>query len=442
MTERGGSPTEHKHRPENIGRYEVLSSLGQGGMGIVYLARDSVLGRHVAVKVLRDDLDIPPQSKAELLLRMRNEARAAAAISHPNIVALHDMGEDPAVGLYLVFEYVEGESLRTKLSKGPVTLNEAIELGRALGRALTAAHKAGVIHRDVKPENVLLSKTGPKIADFGVARAPDSLITQRDVILGTPSYTAPEVLTHGDYGPASDQFSFAATMYEALAGVRAFAGDDPLDVVKKISTEDPRPLEAVEADPRIVTRMNGVLKRGLAKAPGDRYGAAEDFGNALAIAIESRAFTETPQSQNRVLITPRPGPVATETPIRPSLIIRKKTQRAQNVFAGIGLIVIIALIVFGRRSAEDALPKDAPSATPSASAVPPPNVVPVRPVKRGPDAATPGLQFSSTASQPPVPQPGATPSASPSASPGPSPGAASSGSSAPSAPSAAPRAVP
>lgn len=382
MTERG-APHDSHHRPDTIGRYEVLSSLGRGGMGIVYLARDSVLGRHVAVKVLRDDLDIPPQAKTELLLRMRNEARAAAAISHPNIVALHDMGEDPAVGLYLVFEYVEGETLRTKLAGGPLSLSEAAELSRALGKALTAAHKAGVIHRDIKPENVLLAKTGPKIADFGVARAPDSLITQRDVVLGTPSYTAPEVLTHGDYGPQSDQFSLAATMYEALAGVRAFAGDDPLEVARKVSDEDPRPLETVDADPRIVARMNGVLKRGLAKKPEDRYGSAEDFGNALGISIESRAFTETPSSQGRILITPRPGPVATETPIRPSLIIRKKTQRAQNVFAGVGLVVIMALIVFGRRSAEESPPKDAASASPSESASPPPrpsSVIPVRPV--------------------------------------------------------------
>ena len=393
MTERG-APHETHHRPDTIGRYEVLSSLGRGGMGIVYLARDSVLGRHVAVKVLRDDLDIPPQSRAELLLRMRNEARAAAALSHPNIVALHDMGEDTTVGLYLVFEYVEGETLRTRLTKGALSLSEAADLSRAMGRALAAAHHAGVIHRDIKPENILLSKTGPKVADFGVARAPDSLITQRDVILGTPSYTAPEVLTHGDYGPQSDQFSLAATMYEALTGTRAFGGEDALEVSRKVSEEDPRPLESLDADPRIVTRMNGVLKRGLAKKPEDRYTSAEDFGNALGIAIESRAFTETPSSHGRLLITPRPGPVATETPSRPSLIIRKKTQRAQNVFAGVGLVVIIALIVFGRRSAEESTAKDAPGAAPSPSAAAPPpprpqpSLIPVRPVQRARDAGT------------------------------------------------------
>ncbi len=386
MTERG-APHETHHRPDTIGRYEVLSSLGRGGMGIVYLARDSVLGRHVAVKVLRDDLDIPPQSRKELLLRMRNEARAAAAISHPNIVALHDMGEDATVGLYLVFEYVEGETLRSKLRLGAMSLSEAAELSRAMGRALTAAHHAGVIHRDIKPENVLLAKTGPKVADFGVARAPDSLITQRDVILGTPSYTAPEVLTHGDYGPQSDQFSLAATMYEALTGTRAFGGDDPLDVARKVSEEDPAPLETLDADPRIVTRMNGVLRRGLSKKPEDRYQSAEDFGNALGIAIESRVFTETPQSQGRLLITPRPGPIAAETPIRPSLIIRKKTQRAQNVFAGVGLVVIMALIVFGRRNADE-VPKDGPpDAAFEAAAAPPrsavaPSVIPVHPVQR------------------------------------------------------------
>src|SRR5215831_10357596 len=135
---------------KRIGRYEVVQPLGQGGMGKVLLARDTVLGRLVAIKVMRDDLGLPPEVRAELVDRMKNEARAAASISHPNIVTLHDMGEEPAVGLYLVFEYVDGPTLRDQLHEGPVSPQDAAKLARQLGDALATAHAAGVIHRDVK----------------------------------------------------------------------------------------------------------------------------------------------------------------------------------------------------------------------------------------------------------------------------------------------------
>ena len=150
--------------PRTIGRYEVERLLGQGGMGRVWLARDTILGRRVAIKVLRDDLALPPSVRDELITRMRHEAQAAAAVSHPNIVTLHDMGEDDTVGLFLVFEYVQGpradgpESLRDRLREGPMPLAEVGKISRELGSALTFAHAAGVIHRDIKPENILFSR--------------------------------------------------------------------------------------------------------------------------------------------------------------------------------------------------------------------------------------------------------------------------------------------
>src|SRR5262245_42760191 len=178
--------------PKRIGRYDVERELGQGAMGRVLLARDSVLGRRVAVKILRDDLGLPPEQKAALFARMRNEARAAATVSDAGIVTLHDMGEDEALGLYLVFEFVEGPTLRERLSMGPLALEEVAKLARELGRALTHAHAEGVIHRDVKPENVLLASTGAKLADFGIARLPDSTLTKAGSVLGTIAYSAPE----------------------------------------------------------------------------------------------------------------------------------------------------------------------------------------------------------------------------------------------------------
>ncbi len=129
-----------------IGRYEVIRMLGQGGMGRVLLAKDSDLGRYVAVKNLRDDLGLPPESRSALFARMRQEARAAAAIEHPHIVTLHDMGEEPEVGLYLVFEYLSGPTLREKIAEGPLDAGIVAAMARQLGDALTTAHEAGVVH--------------------------------------------------------------------------------------------------------------------------------------------------------------------------------------------------------------------------------------------------------------------------------------------------------
>src|SRR4029079_15653188 len=153
-----------------------------------------------------------------LVTRMRHEAQAAAAVSHPNIVTLYDMGEDDDVGLYLVFEYVPSpsaadakdaapEALRDRLREGALSLPQVARLARELGSALSFAHEAGVIHRDVKPENVLFSRTGAKIADFGIARIPESTITRVNTVLGTPASTSPEALSTGEFGPASDQFA-------------------------------------------------------------------------------------------------------------------------------------------------------------------------------------------------------------------------------------------
>src|SRR6478609_8342164 len=155
--------------PAEIGRYRVVRLHGQGAMGRVLLAHDTVLDRDVAVKLLRDDLGIPEDQRQALLDRMRQEARAAARVSHPNIVALHDMGEDPDLGLCLVFEYAEGLTLKERLLKGPLGPEAAANLAREVGDALTTAHLAGVLHRDIKPENIILTPTGAKVADFGIA---------------------------------------------------------------------------------------------------------------------------------------------------------------------------------------------------------------------------------------------------------------------------------
>lgn len=381
-----------------IGRYEVERVLGQGGMGRVLLARDPVLGRHVAIKLLRDDLGIPPESRDALFVRMRHEARAAAALSHPGMVTLHDMGEAPDLGLYLVLEYVEGPTLRARIEEGPLPFSEVARFARQLGDALTAAHEAGVIHRDVKPENVLLSRTGPKLTDFGIARLPDSTLTGTGAVLGTPAYTAPEGLAKAAFGPASDQFSLAVTLYEALTGLRAFRGDDALVVAHQIATASPSPVaEHVAAGWATTARgVDAVLARGFHKDPKARFPSCSAFGAALAAALEA----------------PMPGgPVPSERPRS------AEGRKGQNLLVGMAVVLLVVLFMVGRRGGPEggASLREAASAfasevdAGSGAKVP---VVSPRPRPRPPTGALP--PGASASALPPLPAPEERPGEGPS----------------------------
>ncbi|HMR07344.1 MAG TPA: serine/threonine-protein kinase, partial [Polyangiaceae bacterium] len=280
----------------------VVKLLGHGAMGRVLLARDPVLDRTVAIKLLRDDLGVPPEQLKSLIERMRQEARASARVVHPNIVALHDMGEDPELGLYLVFEYVQGPTLKERLAeRGPLGAEAAARLAREVGDALTLAHGAGVLHRDIKPENLILSRNGAKIADFGIARVPDSTLTRDGGLLGTPAYSAPEAIHRGAFSPQSDQFSFAATLYEAISGQRAFPGDDALAVATRIATEYPAAMAGARG---LDAHVDSALIRGMDKDPEKRWDSCADFGRTL-----SEALLASPRSQMPTLPDQRRLPV-------------------------------------------------------------------------------------------------------------------------------------
>ncbi len=288
--------------PAAIGRYAVVKLLGHGAMGRVLLARDPVLDRTVAIKLLRDDLGVPPEQLKSLIERMRQEARASARVVHPNIVALHDMGEDPELGLYLVFEYVQGPTLKERLAeRGPLGPEAAARLAREVGDALTLAHGAGVLHRDIKPENLILSRNGAKIADFGIARVPDSTLTRDGGLLGTPAYSAPEAIHRGAFSPQSDQFSFAATLYEAISGQRAYPGDDALAVATRIATEYPAAMAGARG---LDAHVDSALIRGMDKDPEKRWDSCADFGRTL-----SEALLASPRSQMPTLPDQRRLPV-------------------------------------------------------------------------------------------------------------------------------------
>jgi serine/threonine protein kinase len=255
-------------------------------MGQVVLAHDPVLDRSVAIKHLRDDLTLSGEQLAALGRCMEQEARAAARLSHPNLVALHDMGRDPIVGLYLVFEYVEGQTLEERLEQGPLAPAAAARLSRELGGALGAAHAEGIVHRDIKPENVLLAKSGAKIADFGVARLPGSTLVRPGALLGTPAYSAPEAIVLGSFSPASDQFAMACTLFEAIGARRAFPGDDVEVVAGLVQTSEPPELaRELGLDPQV----DAVLARAFSKHPGSRFPSCAEFGEALAEALDDGA---------------------------------------------------------------------------------------------------------------------------------------------------------
>jgi len=269
--------------PEKIGRYPVTRLLGSGAMGSVYLARDTELERDVAIKVVR----LPPGGSTEaeaFLVRFRNEARAVARLRHRSIVAVYDVGNDADVGPYLVFEYIEGSNLKDILrAKGPLLPEQVVLLAEQVGDALDAAHAERIIHRDIKPENLLVGRDGTiRLADFGVARVPDAALTGEGQFLGTPCYGAPETLRGGTAGPLSDQFSFAAVLYEAASGTRAFPGQDAVAVAHHVIHDEPlAPSKAAQPGALVPASVDEVLLRGLSKKPDERFDQISSLVAAL-----------------------------------------------------------------------------------------------------------------------------------------------------------------
>ena len=258
---------------ERLGPYEIIAPLGSGGMGEVYKARDTRLDRVVAVKV----------SKQEFTERFEREARAVAALNHPHICQLYDVGPN-----YLVMEYVEGSPL-----KGPLPLDKALEYAAQIASALDAAHTHKVTHRDLKPGNVLVTKSaGVKLLDFGLAKIEKPFtadhttvaqgLTAQGSIVGTLLYMSPEQLNGLEAGPRSDIFSFGLVLYEMITGSRAFEGATPASVIAAI-LERPAPSIADVAPPA----LDRVLKRCLEKDPENRWQTARDLRAALELATQS-----------------------------------------------------------------------------------------------------------------------------------------------------------
>jgi len=287
-----------------VGAYQIIRILGRGGMGVVYLAEDTRLHRPVALKALPPHLFRDDRMRS----RLRHEARAAAALSHPSIAtvyALEEIGDQP----FIASEYLEGRTLREELAAGPFDADRAIATAREIAQALVAAHDRGIVHRDLKPENIVRTGSGGvKILDFGLAQfdaaaqdlASVTRLTDPGVMAGTPPYMAPEQLLGQSTGPATDQFAFGVLLYELLTGRHPFGGGTLPTVIARVLTAPPEP------DASIPAGLWSVIERATQKDPDDRFVSTAE----LVAALSTNHFgTAAPQHPSTTALQ-HPSPTA------------------------------------------------------------------------------------------------------------------------------------
>jgi eukaryotic-like serine/threonine-protein kinase len=308
---------------QRLGPYEIVSAIGAGGMGEVYRAKDTRLERIVAIKVLPAHLADRPESRE----RFDREARTIAGLNHPHICVLHDIGRQDGID-FLVMEYLEGETLAQRLLKGPLPLEQVLEYAIEISDALDKAHRKGVTHRDLKPGNIMLTKTGTKLLDFGLAKlkqevAPanvqlsqlptaDDALTAQGTIVGTLQYMAPEQLEGKEVDARTDIFAFGGVVYEMATGKRAFEGKSQASLIAKILEIDPPPIFSLQ--PMTPPALNRVVKKCLAKEPERRWQAASDLCDELNWIAESGSqvasapsLPSPPRPVTRLAVTLPPG---------------------------------------------------------------------------------------------------------------------------------------
>jgi TonB family protein len=266
--------------PERFGRYQVLEELGSGAMGIVYLCVDPSLNRPVAVKVLRESEQLPPEERERYEERFRREAEAAGGLHHPDIVRVYDVGPS-----WLVMEFIEGQTLSVYLRSARLTVGQTSALVGRVADALDYAHRHGIVHRDVKPANIMITEDGGvKVMDFGVARLESSNLTALGTVVGSVRYMAPEQMMGERVDGRADIFSLGAVAYELFTGRPPFPGKTITEVVSRVvhgSHVPPR-----QVDERLPEGLNAVFARVFAPKAADRYGRASDFARDLLVAAQ------------------------------------------------------------------------------------------------------------------------------------------------------------
>ncbi len=341
-----------------LGPYEVLSPLGAGGMGEVYRARDSRLGREVALKVLPAEYSAEP----ERLERFDQEARAASALNHPNIVTIHDIGRDGDTA-YIAMELVSGTTLRDLLLSGPLELRDAVDLAFQTANGLARAHETGIVHRDLKPENLMITADGfVKILDFGLAKLVPMLTsdisemqtaaaggTMPGTILGTVGYMSPEQASGRSLDFRSDQFSLGSILYEMVTGQRAFRRDTAGETLAAIILQDPEPVESV--NPAVPEPLARIIRRCLSRNLQERYGSTRDLAHDLK-NLREQTLASVSASPPRSGVTPGPGSPRRSGVTPGPVVIRR---RALALRVALGVLVLAAAaaaaLLIARKSA-------------------------------------------------------------------------------------------
>jgi eukaryotic-like serine/threonine-protein kinase len=289
------------------GRYRIVRKLGTGGMANVYLAEDEVLGRRVAIKIL-DDRHAGDDQFVE---RFRREAKNAASLSHPNIVSIYDRGEAEGT-YYIAMEYLDGRSLKELIvARGPAPIQIAIDYARQILAAIRFAHRHGIVHRDIKPHNVLVDGEGRlKVTDFGIARAGASQMTEAGSIIGTAQYLSPEQAKGAPVDQSSDLYSVGVVLYELLTGVVPFSGETPVEIAMKHLSRIPDPPSSKRAE--IPRDLDLVVMRSLAKDPSERYQSADEMDADLRRISRGMAISPATEEAATAIIARPPPTAATE----------------------------------------------------------------------------------------------------------------------------------
>jgi serine/threonine-protein kinase len=324
------------------GRYELEELVDHGGMSSVYRGHDRMLERKVALKVLHSHFRDDP----EYVERFRREARAVAQLSHPHIVTVIDRGSSDG-NQFIVFEYVDGENLKQLLDRsGPLSIERVIELGIEIADALAFAHAHDLVHRDVKPQNVLIDTAGSaKVTDFGIARSLDVErgVTQTGTVLGTSNYLSPEQASGAPVTPATDIYSLGVVLYELLTSEVPFRGDNLVVVAMKHVTEHPPSL--VDQRPEVPPRLARAVERALEKDPDRRFPSMDALANELRRCQDELGVFDA----DRTMVTGMPA-IAAQPPVRPARSRARSVGRAPMLLALAGVVllaIVVAAILFG-----------------------------------------------------------------------------------------------
>jgi len=341
---------------DKIGRYEILDKLGQGAMGIVYKARDPNIGRIVALKTMTHSANLPEEQRKEYAKRFFREAQSAGALQHPNIVTIYDMDEDDGIP-FIAMEYIEGKSLSKIIEeRGQIPVLEAVSIIKQVAQGLSFAHEKGIVHRDIKPDNILVDRNGRAVVtDFGIAHLEESNLTRTGEVLGTPFFMSPEQILEGKLDRRSDLFSLGVVFYLMLTGRRPFKGETISSICYHIVHTVPDPLPE---DFSIPMPLLSILNKLLEKDPDKRYSSGKDLISDLE-KIQNLTVKQTEETLNAPQEKappppPPPPPKASvkqtpkDQPLKPVSPEKKKSSFALVAILGVLVVVVgLAAIVGG-----------------------------------------------------------------------------------------------